>query len=388
MPVCLCSAFLIDEVVLAATFKDVNGGDLQDSARRNDHKLAKWVTQNTVSSSGYRNHLLNGGMNVWQRGGGAFSTTGRCTADRWLITSVGSSQSVNRITTTVGDISLFAPIPGIEPQYFWRTTVTSVVGAGNAALVDNRIEGVRTLANQTVTLSFWAKADAVRPIGVDFVQNFGTGGAPSTSVGGIGATKFTLGTTWKRYSLTISLPSILGKTLGSAGNDYLRVRIWFDAGSTFATESAGVGQQSGTFDLWGFQLEAGSIATPFETRPYHLELQMCRRYFQRIGGAIAYDTICPSGWCAAGTTGGVYGTFRAPMRVVPTIQNTLTMANYQLVDSSNVGYNPTAMTMNVLTSSVESFTLDITVGAWTATRFVVLRSNNTLNGYLDFTAEL
>jgi len=40
-----------------------------------------------------------------------------------------------------------------------------------------------------------------------------------------------------------------------------------------------------TFDITGVQLEVGSVATNFEHRSFGQELQLCKRYFQRAGGA-------------------------------------------------------------------------------------------------------
>ena len=60
--------------------------------------------------------------------------------------------------------------------------------------------------------------------------------------------------------------------------------VW---GSTYYSGSTGqtnlVANASATLDITGVQLEAGSVATEFERRPYGTELQLCQRYFQKIG---------------------------------------------------------------------------------------------------------
>ena len=88
-------------------------------------------------------------------------------------------------------------------------------------ILRQKIEDVRTFAGQTVTMSFWAKASSsvvVRPL---LQQVFGTSGSAGVTTTG---TNHTLTTTWTRYSQTLTLPSIAGKTIDTSGtnNQYLR----------------------------------------------------------------------------------------------------------------------------------------------------------------------
>ena len=159
-------------------------------------------------------------------------------------------------------------------------------------MLEQRIESVRTFAGQQVTVSFWAKADASKPIAVELLQSFGTGGSPSAEVTAIGVTKTTLSTSWQKITVTATVPSISGKTIGTNGDDYLALDIWFDAGSTYNARTDSLGQQSGTFDIAQVQIEPGPVATPFERRPIGTELALCQRYYQhtivvRIGGTSA-----------------------------------------------------------------------------------------------------
>jgi hypothetical protein len=76
------------------------------------------------------------------------------------------------------------------------------------------------------------------------------------------------------------VPSISGKTFGTADNHALVAIIWFDAGSDYNSQTDSLGQQSGTFDIAQVQVEPGPVATPFERRPIGAELALCQRYFQ------------------------------------------------------------------------------------------------------------
>lgn len=223
---------------------------------------------------GFKNKLINGGFDIWQRG---TSQTGTSygSDDRWLNHHAGSSKTNSRIT-----FSTSTSVPGY-PIYYCRVVATTASGAGDNVQKEQRIESVRTLAGQTATLSFWAKADAAKDIAVEFGQSFGTGGSPSSIITGIEVTTFPLTTIWAKYTATVDIPSIAGKTIGTDGNDYLSVRFWFDAGSDFDSRTNSLGNQSGTFELAQIQLELGEVATPFEQRDIAgLELALCQRYYE------------------------------------------------------------------------------------------------------------
>lgn len=229
------------------------------------------------SSMMFRNKIINGNFDIWQRGTSQ-TTADYGSADRWENFHSGSTKTASQQTFTVGQTD----VPG-NPKYYLQTVVSSVAGSGNRVLVNQKIEGVSTLAGQTVTLSFWAKADSNMSIATEFAHIFGTGGSPSSNVFEIGVTTHNLTTSWQKFTATVSIPSISGKTIGTDGNDKLQINFWFDAGSDWNSRTNSLGQQSGTFDIAQVQLEEGPVATPFEQRPYGMELSLCKRYFQHIG---------------------------------------------------------------------------------------------------------
>ena len=222
--------------------------------------------------AGFRNRIINGDFDIWQRG--TSFTGNEYGADRWIHGRIGTTHTASRQPFTLGQTD----VPG-EPTYFCRTVVSSVAGASNYAAFSQRIEDVRTFAGQQVTISFWAKVDTTKNISIELTQNFGTGGSPSATVTGIGATKVSIGTSWQKVTVTVTVPSISGKTLGTTVNSYLNIVIWFDAGSDLNARTDSLGQQSGTFEIAQVQIEPGSVATPFEQRPIGTELALCQRYY-------------------------------------------------------------------------------------------------------------
>jgi hypothetical protein len=228
-----------------------------------------------------RNLLHNGLFNVVQRGNGAWTTNGAYTADRWRISyaldTVSFVAAQFGIPSLVGDEAITRGI---------SNTFTGNAGAGAYTALAQPIESVARLANKTVTLSFYAAANSGTPkLGASLDQGFGTGGSPSATVNNNGQS-VTLSTSWQRYSLTFTLASLSGKTLGTNGDDYTILYFWYSSGSSFAARSGNVGVQSGLIYITGVQLEIGSVATQLEKIEYADDLRHCQRFFYI--GQIAY----------------------------------------------------------------------------------------------------
>lgn len=260
------------------------------------------------SSFALRNKIINGNFDIWQRATSQTSP-GYGSDDRWNNVNSGSTKTASRQTFTLGQTD----VPN-NPKYFSRTAVTSVAGAANLVYKEQKIESVLTSAGRTSVLSFYAKADAARNIAVEFLQVFGTGGAPSSIVTSIGVTTCALTASWAKFSIPVTFPSISGKTLGTDGNDHIIARFWFDAGSNFNSQTNSLGQQSGTFDIAQVQFEEGSVATPFEQRQVGLELSLCERFYQAVRYANGRYVSSVAGSYAIGTA-----ILRETMRATPTV---------------------------------------------------------------------
>jgi hypothetical protein len=248
---------------------------------------------------------------------------------------------VSRQAFTLGQTD----VPG-EPTFYHRTVVSSVAGAGNFAILIQRIEDVRTFAGQQVTVSFWAKADATKNIAVDLQQLFGTGGSPSAEVTAIGATKVSIGTSWQKVTITATVPSISGKTLGTNNDSTFSIFIWFDAGSDFNSRTDTLGQQSGTFEIAQVQIEPGPVATTFERRPIGTELALCQRYYQHYSGLAAFAT-CTAGDAATANR----KILPVEMRAAPTVS---------VVFASGSGSSITATKSTIVQSNLHTTNADAT----------------------------
>lgn len=267
----------------------------------------------------FRNKIINGNFDFWQRGTST-STSGAYCADRFKSEGSGTTFTTSLQSFTLGQTD----VPG-EPRYYHRTVVTSSAGASNYCLIGQPIESVRSLAGKVVTVSFWAKADASKNIAMEFQQYFGTGGSPSSTVNSIGVTTFALTTTWTKFTATVTISSISGKTIGSNGNDYLAMYFWLNAGSTYNARTNTLGQASGTYEFSQLQIEEGSVATPFEFRALATELNLCQRYCQYMAGMNIYAT--------SGTSGTYNPDFYFPVSLYTNMRATPTFTRSTISDS-------------------------------------------------------
>lgn len=255
---------------------------------------------------GPRNKVINGDFSVNQR---AFtSTTTAFGHDRWRLSVAGGTVTYSAQTPAVGEL------PESARSY------ARVVSAGQAATTDYAqliqfIEGVRTLSGKTVTASFWARAASGTPkVSVEFDQSFGGGGGSGTVL--INGGQVTLSTVWTRYSVTVAIPSIAGKTVGTVDDSFI-ICLWTSSGSAYNARTGSMGIQNTTIDFWGVQVEEGSNATAFEQKSYAEELRNCQRYFHRAYAGTPYGRI---GIARGHTTSSVHCliTLPVPMRVIPT----------------------------------------------------------------------
>jgi len=113
------------------------------------------------------------------------------------------------------------------------------------------------------------------------------------------------------------------------------LRVFFDLGCTTSYNTTAGAWSSGqyfrtsscvnliansgaTFYITGVQLEAGSVATPFEHRQYGTELQLCKRYYQRYtGGSGNYGYIGLTMGVGSSTSIAVMFPFEQEMRATP-----------------------------------------------------------------------
>lgn len=317
----------------------------------------KWATSSGGSSQvAGKNAVINGDFLINQRGFTSNTTTLAYNFDRWFQQNSGGSFTVTPQSFTTGA----APIATYEGRTYVQGITASQSAAGDFAIITQRIEDVTRYAGTTVTISFFAKANTGTPkIGVEVKQNFGTGGSPSATVS-TPAGASTLSTSWTRYSVSVAIPSISGKTLGTTANtSYLELNLWTSAGSTYATPASSIGIQNFTASIWGVQLEYGSSATYFTTATGTLqgELAAAQRYY------VKDDKVGVNAYAGSGTN--CWGLYQFPttMRITPTMTQT---------GGATASQNTSATTFAQDTSNSNTFKMGLyfLTGASTTTTYL------------------
>jgi hypothetical protein len=316
-----------------------------------------------------KNKIINGAFDIWQRGTSftpATAGTGSYTADRmWVYWDGTGTTTFSRQSFTAGT----APVSGYESSFFLRSAMSS--GASFLGIAQ-KIEDVRTFAGQTVTISFWAKATSSLTITPLIRQDFGSGG--STLVDTY-ATPQTLTSSWVRYSTTVAVPSISGKTIGTSS--FLQVYPIVYTSGTIA---------SNTVDVWGIQVEAANTATSFQTATGTIqgELAACQRYYWRSNAAGAFSVLgMGATWASTASNNQI--ALPVEMRVYPTSVDFSTLRILDITGSAAYAVSAVALSGNA-TRTLPS--VDCTISGATANRVTNLQTNNSSAGYIGFSAEL
>lgn len=240
--------------------------------------------QFNLINAGRKNIFLNGGFEVAQRGAGP--TTGvsgvPSTVDRWNIPLSG--ETTQQLT---------------NDRVSYPSKMLKVTAHTNGyGIIRQTLENPATLSGGYATLSFWAKTSTANAFRVEFQQIFGTGGSSVVSIIDDADYWKVPNDEWNFYSITVYLPSTIGKTVGT-GSPGLSV--------LFGPTS---GQPSGNIVYYSeVQLESGKVATPFEHRSYGEELALCQRYYEE---GLGY-------WNAGGGYMREHMPFKVQKRSQPTI---------------------------------------------------------------------
>lgn len=164
----------------------------------------------------------------------------------------------------------------------------SAFGANSYYKVRHYIEnGTRLLCGSgkkvTVTLKSFSTITG-KKIGVALVQNYGTGGTPSTDET-INGNKINLITTPQTLTATFTTNTLTEKTFGTNNDDYLAIDIYYQWGTSIAPVVGDTVAETfvgaGDIEISQVALYAGDIILELDPLPFSEELRRCQRYFQR-----------------------------------------------------------------------------------------------------------
>lgn len=271
---------------------------------------------------GFKNRIINGAMNVWQRGA-TFTASGGgyYTADRWQTLSQSGTYSQSN------DV----------PAGF-KYSLSVVSNSANYGTLCQRIESANCydLVGQSVTISFWAKATSGGTGGLVVNLDYATAADNFASTTNFAsATTAALTSTWTKYTLTFnSLPANVANGL--------QLYLFNAQGGSAAV----------TYLVTGVQLEKGSTATSFDYRPYGTELALCQRYFCQFGGQALFEPF-GLGVGVNNTTASFQLPLPVPMRTAPTAVTVLNVGNISgtFGTPSSIAFDTAGVSIAMITSS-------------------------------------
>jgi hypothetical protein len=346
---------------------------------------------------GFRNRIINGSMTIDQRNAGASVTpaSNDYTVDRWQYN--GTQASKFTVQRNAGSVT---PPSGFT-NYLGFTAASAVsVAASDFFVTRHHIEGFNvadlgwgTAGAQTVTLSFQVRSSLTGTFGGSLVNSAQNRSYPFT---------FTISAANTFETKTVTIP---GDTAGTWLTDNGRgITLAFNlgSGSTYsgtANAWAGalyfaptgatsvVGTSGATLYITGVQLEAGSVASPFERIDYGRQLIQCQRYALVLGGEATNASI--STWSPAITsTASSYMSVVLPvkMRAVPSVT---TSGAFRLDDGYAGSQGVTGVVIN--SDSANSYVVALTVtvaSGLTAGRMYQLQTNGSTASRLTLSSEL
>jgi hypothetical protein len=251
------------------------------------------TTQNTTDRYGFVNRIINGDMRIDQRNAGAAVTT----SSAFPVDRFSAFNSTDGAFSAQQDSS--APAGFVNSVKWTTTTADGTLTTDQNAQIFQRIEGTNvsdlgwgTASAKTVTLSFWVRSSLTGTFGGALKNSANTRSYPFTYA-------ISVADTWEQKSVVIDgdtsgtwlTTNGIGVTLtfglGAGPDRSGTAGAWNSNNNNSATGAVSViGTLNATWYITGVQLEVGSVATPFERRPYGTELALCQRYYQKPGNAI------------------------------------------------------------------------------------------------------
>jgi hypothetical protein len=251
-------------------------------------KMGEVLTNSQVG--GRRNIVINGAMQVAQRGDTSSVQSGYGGCDRFKLASSGATVVTLKQSTDVPSNQGF-----INSQQVDVTTADSSLAASDYAMLRTQIEAqdlqhlkYGTSEAEKITLQFFVKSSKTGTHIIELYHydaNYHNGQAYTISSAD----------TWQKVTVTFD-----GYQTTNFNNDNgtgLGIQWWLASGSTYAggtlasntwsnTAANRAGGQvnvmdntSNNFYITGVQLEVGEVATPFEHRSRGDELNLCLRYY-------------------------------------------------------------------------------------------------------------
>jgi len=322
---------------------------------------------NSGQASGRKNLIINGAMQVAQRGTSA-TNSGYGTVDRFRVQYSGTDEAPTQEQVDVAAGTTPYTLGFRKALRITNGNQTSGAGTSDsthfqyyAESQDIANSGWNYLSSSSfVTLSFWIKSSVAQNFQGRVRTRDGTSQNYAFETGSLSAD------TWTKITKTIPGNSNLQfdnnteKNLQTdifafLGTDDTSSAVSLDTWAAYASGTqvkdvtpTWYTTNNATLEITGVQLEVGSTATDFEFRSFGEELALCQRYYQQISRASAGNNST-NGSFNTGTcnnnagNGGIMQVslkFETTMRAVPTMSDSGTFSFH--VSGVNVADTSTA----------------------------------------------
>jgi hypothetical protein len=341
----------------------------------------------------FRNRIINGDMRIDQRNAGASVTFDNNVfpVDRFRgLTNLSSKATAQQ--------SSVVPTGFVNSVLVTSSSAYSLA-AGDYFGIGQRIEGTNisdlgwgTASARAVTLSFWVRSSLTGTFGGALGNSNGTRSYPFTY-------SISVADTWEYKTITV--PGDTSGTWLTTNGSGIQLVIGLGTGTTLsgtagawaganyfsATGAVSVISTNGaTFYITGVQLETGSVATPFERRPYGTELALCQRYYYRMK-ATGVNAFFGTGLVDTTTNALFITTFPVSMRTAPSaLDQTGTATDYRVTTG---GANIVCSSVPVFASGeVFSVRTQFVVASGLTVGQAMIGRSETSNAYLGWSAEL
>jgi hypothetical protein len=347
----------------------------------------------------FKNRVINGDMRIDQRNAGASVSipddTTTYTVDRFAIyenTSGALSAQQDSSAPTGFNNSLKITV----------TTADASIADNDRALFRQRLEGFNvadlgfgTANAKTVTLSFWVRSSLTGTFGGSLMNGASDRSYPFSY-------SISVADTWEQKSVTIAGDTTgtwlttngiglqVNWSLAAGTNDAGTAGAWVGATKRGVTGQVQViSTLNATWFITGVQLEVGSVATPFERRPFGTELALCQRYYYKIlASGTSYSNFAIS-YNASTTDAFGITFFPVTMRTRPTaVEQSGTAGDYVVAHSTITicnavpGFSPGTNQYQAVTA------FEVASGLTSGQGSRLASANNNATAFLAWSAEL
>jgi len=222
-----------------------------------------------VPVTSFKNKIINGGFDIWQRGTSIASSGATYTTDRWYLLrdSNATGSTCSQVAATNTKFTYAAKVQ--------RDNGNS--GTGNLYFAQPfETQNMAALRGNFATVSFYVKAGANfsgSNLKVYLVSGTGTnakywGGGFTNATALINGTAISISTTQSYQTVTTSV---------SVPTNATQLEL------SFVYTPTGTAGADDSYTIEGVQLEVGSSATSFDFRSVGDELNLCLRYYEQMG---------------------------------------------------------------------------------------------------------